>query len=210
MSSTFRTALAGTRFYPLSDRNLSQLSHAEQVAHLAMEGARMVQLREKQLSAAEFLTEAAAALRVARDAGVKIIINDRVDIALALEADGVHLGQDDLPPEAARRILSPNAIIGFSTHNSVQARLALSLPVDYIAVGPIFVTSTKQDSEIPLGLDELRRIRQVVGEMPLVAIGGITAENSQAVLDAGADAVAVISDVWVSRNGFAARAPHLL
>ena len=86
-------------------------------------------------------------MRVARERGLKVIINDRVDIALALKADGVHLGQDDLPPEAARRLLGPEAIIGFSTHNLDQARLAAKMPVDYIAIGPIFATSTKQGSE---------------------------------------------------------------
>lgn len=210
MSSTFRAALAGTRLYPVTDRHLSQLSHAEQVPHLARKGVRIVQLREKLLSASEFHTEAVAALRVARDLGIKIIINDRVDIALALEADGVHLGQDDLPPEAARKILGPDAIIGFSTHNLEQARLAMDMPVDYIAIGPIFATLTKPDSENPLGLGELSRIRQVVAEIPLVAIGGITADNSQAVIDAGADALAMISDLWGSQTSPADRVSHLL
>jgi len=210
MSATFRTALAGTRIYPLTDRYLSQLSHAEQVSQLARQGARLVQLREKLLSPAEFYSEAAAALRVARDLGVKLIVNDRVDIALALKADGVHLGQDDLPPEAARRILGETAIIGVSTHNAEQARLAMNMPVDYVAVGPIFATSTKENAESPLGLLELRRIRQAIGEMPLVAIGGITSDNSQAVIDAGADAVALISDIWKSQGRLADRAPHLL
>ncbi|HWN08914.1 MAG TPA: thiamine phosphate synthase [Pyrinomonadaceae bacterium] len=210
MSSPFRTALAGTRFYPLTDRYLSKLSHAEQVAHLARQGARLVQLREKLLSPAEFYVEAAAAIRVGRDLGVKIIINDRVDIALALEADGVHLGQDDLPPEAARSILGEKAIIGFSTHNVEQARQALQMPVDYIATGPVFATSTKANAEKPLGLLELSRIREVVGETPLVAIGGITSENSQSVIEAGADAVAVIRDIWASQNSLADRTSYLL
>lgn len=210
MSAIFRTALAGTRIYPLTDRSLSQLSHAEQVSHLARQGVRLVQLREKLLSPAEFYSEAAAALRVARDLGVKLIINDRVDIALALKADGVHLGQDDLPPEAARRILGEAAIIGFSTHNAEQARWALNMPVDYVALGPIFATSTKENAESPLGLLKLRLIRQAVGEMPLVAIGGITAENSQTVIEAGADAVALIGDIWKSPSSLDDRAPHLL
>ncbi len=133
-----------------------------------------------------------------------------MDIALAVEADGVHLGQDDLPPDAARSILGEKAIIGFSTHNVEQARQALDMPVDYIAIGPIFATSTKENAEEPLGLQELRRIREVVGDMPLVAIGGITSENSEAVIEAGADAVALISDIWTSQSSLADRAPHLL
>lgn len=196
MSSTFLNALAGTRLYPLTDRCLSGLSHGEQVSHLGKQGVRLIQLREKLLSPLEFYREAARAMRVAREQGVLIIVNDRIDIAIALKADGVHLGQDDLPPEAARRLLGRNAIIGFSTHNLEQAQLATNMPVDYIALGPIFATSTKQAAEAPVGLAGLQRVRQVVGKTPLVAIGGITSENSQQVFDAGADAVAVISDVW--------------
>jgi thiamine-phosphate pyrophosphorylase len=203
MSSNFLNALAGTRLYPLTDRNLSERSHAEQVSHLHSQGATLVQLREKLLAPLEFYKEAQAALHVARELGVRIIINDRVDIALALKADGVHLGQSDLPPEAARRILGPQAIIGISTHNLEQAKLALQLPVDYVAFGPIFATATKQAAETPTGLTALRQIRQVLGQIPLVAIGGITSENRQDVIDAGADAVAVISDIWTHQGSLA-------
>src|SRR6185295_10587904 len=104
MSANFLSALAGTRLYPITDRRVSGLSHAEQVARLGDAGATLIQLREKVLSPLDFYQEAAAALQVARARGIKIIINDRVDLALALQADGVHLGQDDLPPEAARRL----------------------------------------------------------------------------------------------------------
>ena len=194
------SALNGTRLYPLTDRPLSGLSHAEQVSQLCEGGATLIQLREKILSPLEFYSEAEAALRVARERGIKIIINDRVDIALTLNADGVHLGQDDLPPEAARRILGPDKIIGFSTHDPEQARHAAQMPVDYIAIGPIFATSTKQAADPQIGLDGFRVARQAVGTIPLVAIGGITLENSQAVLEAGADAIAVISDIWNPRG----------
>ncbi len=210
MSSIFLNALAGTRLYPLTDRCLSGLSHAEQVSHLSNGGVLLVQLREKLLSPLEFYEEAAAALLVARERGVKVIVNDRVDIALALGADGVHLGQDDLPPEAARRLLGPEVIIGFSTHNLEQARLATKMPIDYIAIGPIFATSTKQASASPVGLVGLKRVRQIVGKTPLVAIGGITSENSQDVVDAGADAVAVISDIWSSPGQLAAHTRRIL
>jgi thiamine-phosphate pyrophosphorylase len=127
---------------------------------------------------------------------VKIIINDRVDIALALKADGVHLGQEDLGPDAARRILGPDAIIGFSTHNLEQARLAAQMPIDYVAIGPIFGTSTKQSSNPSVGLEGLRRVRQTLTSIPLVAIGGITLENIASVLKAGADVAAIASDIW--------------
>jgi len=204
MSSIFLNALAGTQLYPITDRSISGLSHADQVSHLSRMSAHLVQLREKLLSPLDFYDEAAAALRVARQRDVKLIINDRVDIALALKADGVHLGQDDLPPEAARRLLGSQYIIGFSTHTLEQARRAATMPVDYIAIGPIFTTSTKQSAEAPVGLVELRQVRQVIGEIPLVAIGGITLDRSQEVIDAGADAFALISDIWSSHNEVAA------
>lgn len=196
MSSTFLDALAGSRLYPVTDRSLSALSHADQVLKLSEGGASLVQLREKKVSAAEFYAQAEEALRIARERGLKIIVNDRVDIALALKADGVHLGQDDLPPKAARRILGPDAIIGFSIHNPRQARVAAQMPIDYIAIGPIFATASKEASNSPVGLEGLRLVRQAVGKIPLVAIGGITVENRGSVLDAGADVVAVISDIW--------------
>jgi thiamine-phosphate diphosphorylase len=197
MSSTFLNALGGTHVYPVTDRSLSLLSHAEQVAQLSDGGATLIQLREKVLSALDFYHEAEAAVQVARERGVKIIINDRVDIALALKADGVHLGQDDLPPAAARRLLGPDVIIGFSTHNPQQAMLAAKMPVDYIAIGPIFPTSTKQTSNPTVGIDGLRLVRRAVGTLPIVAIGGITFENSETLLNAGADAVAIIRDIWM-------------
>ena len=196
MSSNFLDALAGSRLYPLTDPSLSGLSHADQVLQLSDGGASLVQLREKNGSPAEFYAQAEEALRIARQYGLKVIVNDRVDIALALKADGVHLGQDDLPPEAARRVLGPDAIIGFSTHNPSQAEVASQMPVDYIAIGPIFATASKEASNSPVGLEGLRLVRQAVGKIPLVAIGGITVENSAAVLDSGADAVAVISNIW--------------
>lgn len=200
MSSIFLDALASSRLYPLTDRRLSGLSHAEQVSRLSEAGSTLVQLREKTLTSLEFYREAAAALVVARERGVRIIINDRVDIAAALQADGVHLGQDDLPPAAARRLLGPQAIIGFSTHSLEQALFAATMPVDYIAIGPIFETSTKETPDPPIGLQGLSLVRQVLGKIPLVAIGGITARNRQEVLDAGADAVAVIRDIWSPKS----------
>jgi thiamine-phosphate pyrophosphorylase len=132
---------------------------------------------------------------MAKPRNAVIIINDRADIALAIKADGVHLGQDDLPPEGARRMLGDDAIIGFSTHNLKQAREAIQLPVDYIAFGPVFATSTKQNPDAIVGLETLRRVRDIVVDHPLVAIGGITLENAEEVLNAGADSVAVISAI---------------
>jgi len=210
MSSKFLRALAGKRVYPITDRHLSKLSHAQQVGKLVEGGATLIQLREKTDSPAEFYNQAAAAVQVAREHGVALIINDRADIALALHADGVHLGQDDLPPEAARRLLGPAAIIGYSTHNLKQAKLAAHLPVDYIAIGPIFATATKVSTNPPVGLANLSLIREAVGSIPLVAIGGITVENMNAVLDAGADTVSLISQIWTIEARFNSKMRQIL
>jgi len=210
MRNAFLDALAGTRLYPLTDRRLSGLSHPQQLLKLSKGGATIVQLREKTLSPREYYREASESIRVARKRGLKIIINDRVDIALALKADGVHIGQDDLPPQAARELLGSDVIIGFSTHNLQQAKLSTRMPIDYIAIGPIFSTVTKKLTLPPVGLEGLMQIRQAVGEIPLVAIGGITFENSQEVLDAGADAVAVISDIWASSGQVVPQIERLL
>ena len=143
----------------------------------------------------EFYEHAIAAVEVARRSGVTLIVNDRVDIALAANAHGVHLGQDDMPPDAARQLLGDEAIIGYSTHDIEQATRALSLPIDYLAIGPIFATSTKTDTSPVLGLDGLRAVRKAIGAVPLVAIGGISAANAREVIEAGADSVALISGV---------------
>ena len=191
------------KLYPVTDARLSGLSHAEQVARLRDGGARFIQLREKHLPPRQFYSEVEAAIAVARERGVRLIVNDRADIALALGADGVHLGQDDLDPPAARRLLGDNFIIGYSTHGVAQAIEAARLPVNYIAVGPIFDTRTKDNPDAVVGLDGLRRVREAVDpRLPLVAIGGITQETARAALDAGADSVAVI--------GALLRAPELI
>lgn len=181
------------RVYPLTDVAMSGLSHAEQVELLSAGGATLVQLREKQMSPREFYEHAKAAVEVATRTGVTLIVNDRVDVALAANAHGVHLGQDDMPPEAARKLLGDEAVIGYSTHNIEQATKALTLPIDYLAIGPIFATSTKTDTLPVLGLDGLRAVRNAIGSVPLVAIGGISLANSREVIEAGADSVALIS-----------------
>lgn len=181
------------KVYPITDVRLTGLSHPEQVALLIAGGATLIQLREKHLSPREFFPQAQAAIEVARRHRVKIIINDRVDIALALKADGVHLGQEDMPPQAARAILGAEALIGFSTHNPAQANSALTLPIDYLAIGPIFTTSSKSNPDPVVGLAGLEQVRNAVGNLPVVAIGGITVENLPSVLEAGAACAAVIS-----------------
>lgn len=183
------------KIYPITDTRLTALSHAAQVEKLIAGGAGFIQLREKHASPKEFFAAARAAIEIARRSGVKIIINDRVDIALALKADGVHLGQDDLPPEAARRILGEKAIIGFSTHSVRQAIEAVKFSVDYVAIGPVFATGTKENPDAIVGVEGVRKVRSALGDFPLVAIGGIGIENYRAVFDAGADSLAIIKSV---------------
>ena len=181
------------KLYVITDTRISGLSHAEQVLRLSEGGATLIQLREKHKTPREFYEEAKAAIATARERNIKLIINDRADIAFALKADGVHIGQDDMPPEAARKILGDDAIIGFSTHDITQAIEAIKLPIDYIALGPIFTTVTKENPDSVVGLENLRRVREAIGDFPLVAIGGINKENAKEVLSNGADSVAVIS-----------------
>jgi len=194
------------KLYPVTDARRSRLTHAEQVSRLRDGGAKFIQLREKHLSPREFYHEAEAALAVARERGARIIINDRADIALALGADGVHLGQDDLDPAAARRLLGDRFIIGYSTHTIQQAVEAARLPVDYIALGPIFDTHTKENPHPTVGLEALRRVRDTIDRsVSLIAIGGITQTSARAALDAGADTVAVISALLDPPDEIAAR-----
>ena len=188
------------KIYPITDRQLSGLSHAEQVQRLINGGATFVQLREKHLPPIDFLRDAEVASKVAGNNRVTLIINDRVDIAMAISARGVHLGQDDMPVEAARRLVQDDTLIGFSTHTQQQLETAVRLPIDYVAFGPVFTTSTKQDHDPPVGLEQLRAVRNITADLPLVAIGGITAANVQAVLEAGADSVAVIASVVGERS----------
>lgn len=183
------------KIYPITDASLTKLSHAEQIKKLIEGGAKFIQLREKYASPTDFFESARAALKIARKHDVKIVINDRVDIALTLEADGIHLGQDDLPPEQAREILGEKAVIGFSTHNLEQALEAKNKPIDYIAVGPVFATPTKENPDEVIGIEGFKKIRKEIEEFPVVAIGGINYANFQEVLNAGADSVAVISGI---------------
>lgn len=198
------------KVYPITDVRLTGLSHSEQVSLLIQGGATLIQLREKYLSPNEFFQQAQAAIEVARPHGVRIIINDRVDIALALKADGVHLGQDDMPPGAARSILGAEAVIGFSTHNAPQAIGARTLPIDYVALGPIFQTSSKNDPDPVVGLAGLQQVRKAIGDLPLVAIGGITSKNLASVLEAGATCAAVISAALADSSRIASTTKRLI
>jgi thiamine-phosphate pyrophosphorylase len=198
------------KIYPITDTQLSGLSHAEQVARLIEGGASFIQLRDKISAPREFYREAAAALQIARNHGARLIINDRVDIALALKADGVHLGQTDVPVGAARHLLGKEAIIGFSTHNAEQANLAATLPLDYLAFGPIFLTSTKENPDPLTGLAALAEVATLKGSLPLVAIGGISHENALEALRAGADSVAVIAQLVADHTQIAENMSKML
>ncbi len=171
-----------------------ELSFVELAKKLCTGGARLLQLRVKDLPTREFLTIAHEVRLICQQAGCLLLINDRADIALAVDADGVHIGQEDLPLDAARTVLGPHKIIGVSTHDADQAVTAERGGADYLGFGPVFGTNTKATGYTARGLDQLRAIRALV-RLPIVAIGGITAERAPAALAAGADAVAMISDL---------------
>ena len=162
------------------------LAHA-----LVAGGARIFQLRAKHSSAEQTLSVARELLEILRPSGARLVLNDRVDLALAAGADGVHLGQTDLAPSVARTMTPEGFLIGLSTHNPAQVRAARNLPVDYLGFGPIFPTTSKPDAEAPQGIEGLRAVRQITTQ-PLVAIGGITATTAPEALAAGASAVAMI------------------
>lgn len=155
-------------------------------------GIRLLQYRDKSAPARELLENSVLLGGLVKKAGGTFIVNDRADVALAADADGVHVGQDDLPVELARKILGPSKLIGFSTHDLEQVAIADQISADYIAFGPIFATKSKEKPDPVVGLAGLRRAREATRK-PLVAIGGITVENVRHVVDAGADSVAVMS-----------------
>jgi len=187
------------RLYPITDVELAGCSHAEQVEQLAAGGATLIQLREKKASPREFYEAAIVAMKTARRVHVQIIINDRVDIAIAVNADGIHVGQLDLPPGHVRRLWGESRIIGVSTHTLEQAEEADREPADYIAIGPVFSTSTKQNPHDVVGLETVAAVKRLTTK-PVVAIGGITLTNARSVIDAGAESVAVISDLFSTSN----------
>jgi thiamine-phosphate pyrophosphorylase len=184
-----------SRLYPIIDRTFCQDSRAVQEWALAVvaAGCTLLQYRNKSGSARQMLDEARE-LRARLGEGIKLIMNDRADLCLAAGFDGLHVGQDDLSPEAARRIIGADRWLGVSTHNPEQLALADQTTADYLAVGPVFATSSKANPDPVVGLAGVRRARELTRK-PLVAIGGITRVNARSVIDAGADAVAVISDL---------------
>jgi thiamine-phosphate pyrophosphorylase len=189
--------------YVILDRQASGGRRLDELLDAVLAGGcRLVQLREKTMPLAGLLPIAQALRRRCREAGALFIVNDRVDLALAVEADGAHVGQDDLSAREARRLLPPPMILGVSTHNPDQARRARDDGADYVAVGSMFPTGSKIGFEL-VGPELLRRVRADI-PVPLVAIGGITRDNVGQVIEAGADAVAVISAIGSARDPAAA------
>ena len=179
-------------YYFITDTGLSREGNVSDVKSALAAGVRMVQYRAKEASTRVMLAEALELKRLCR--GALFLVNDRVDVALAADADGVHLGQDDLPYETARRLLGSGKIIGITVSNLTKALLAARQGADYLGVSPIFFTRTKPDAGLPAGLSLLREIRKAV-DLPLAAIGGITLTNAAEVIAAGADMICAISEV---------------
>lgn len=181
--------------YLVTDRNLSRGRSTVEVVIAALRGGvSCVQLREKNCSTREFISEAVALQQVLRNKNIPLIINDRVDVALTVGADGIHLGQNDMSLRDARRLVGPSMAIGISAESVDDAVEAEAGGADYIGISPVFSTATKKDTATPLGLDGIRAIRKAV-KIPLVAIGGIGLDNAVDVRKAGADGLAVVSAI---------------
>ena len=181
--------------YLVTDRGLSRgRATADIVRQAVAGGVTCVQLREKDMSARAFIAEARLLLSFLRPRGIPLIINDRLDVALAAGADGVHLGQLDMEIGDARRLAAPDFLIGISAESLGDAVRASKQGADYIGISPVFATATKKDIAQPLGLEGVRQIRAAV-DLPLVGIGGITVDNAAEVIAAGADGIAVVSAI---------------
>jgi thiamine-phosphate pyrophosphorylase len=190
--------------YLVTDRGLcGDKPLAEVVRQAVRGGVACVQLREKGLSTRAFLVEAQRIKELLAPFGVPLIINDRADVALAVGAEGVHVGQQDMPCETVRRLLGPRAIIGLSVESWEDVERAQSLPVDYLGVSPLFATPTKTDTKGTWGIEGLARIR-AFSRHPLVAIGGLHGENAAAAVLAGADGIAVVSAICAAPDPLAA------
>ena len=181
--------------YVITDAALSRgRSHVQVAAEAIRGGADAIQLRDKSASTRELVEVGFALRQLTREAGVLFIVNDRADVALAVDADGVHVGQDDMPAAIARRLLGPSKIIGVSAATPEEARQAKADGADYLGVGAIYATASKADAGLPTGPGLLGEIKQAV-DLPIVAIGGVNVHNAAEAIRAGADGVAVISAV---------------
>lgn len=186
--------------YLVTDRGLAGGKRTLDIVKAGVNGGvTCVQLREKHASTREFIEEATAVRDFLRRVDIPLIINDRLDVAMAVEADGLHLGQTDMPPETARRIAGNSMIIGVSAESVRDAVEAEKAGADYISASPVFSTPTKTDTAPPLGLEGIKEIRRRV-TLPLVAIGGLNPENIEAVIQSGADGVAVVSTIVCAKD----------
>ena len=186
-------------YYFITDSKLSRAGNLSDVLQAVSCGVEVVQYRNKNRETRQMYEEAVRLGEICRDSGSIFLINDRVDIALATEADGVHLGQSDMPCPAARKLLGPERIIGVTVHNLSEALQAESMGADYLGVSPIFQTATKPDAGKPAGITLIEEIRAQV-EIPLIAIGGINHSNAGEVVRAGADGLCAISCVVAKEN----------
>jgi|ERR1700676_236560 thiamine-phosphate pyrophosphorylase len=182
------------RLYVILDAALITSPERDCAASLAEAGVRLLQYRNKSASARQYLGSSRELAELLCPRGVSFFVNDRPDVAFLAGASGVHIGQDDLDVEQARRVVGPDKLIGVSTHNLEQFERAASSSADYIAVGPVFITSSKANPDPVVGLAFLRKVRGLT-EKPIVAIGGITLGRASAAIEAGADSVAVISGI---------------
>jgi thiamine-phosphate pyrophosphorylase len=194
------------RLYLVTDQSSAgERTLMDVVAAAVQGGVTCVQLREKQLNTRDFLAQAMMLKTLLAPHDIPLVINDRIDVALACGAQGVHLGQSDMPVLKARQLLPPEVFIGWSVETMEDVARSASLPVDYLGVSPIHATPTKTDTQKPWGLDGLRQVRSATA-LPLVAIGGIHAANARAVLLAGADGLAVVSALCAAQDPCAAAA----
>lgn len=185
--------------YAIIDPSLAVIPPVQIAAKLAGAGVRLIQLRDKRCGAGKLLAQTKELLAVLARRDARTIVNDRPDVASIAGAGGVHVGQEDLPVEEARRICGEGCWVGVSTHNIEQFREALRTSADYIAVGPVFPTSTKENPDPVVGVGFVRAARQMT-DKPLVAIGGITLQTAEEVWRAGADSVAVIRDLMSAED----------
>lgn len=194
------------RLYLVTDQNSAGDRTLDDVVAAAVQGGvSCVQLREKQLNTRDFVAQALTLKALLAPHRIPLVINDRIDVALACGAQGVHLGQSDMPVVQARRLLPPEVFIGWSVETMDDVIRSAALPVDYLGVSPIHATPTKTDTQQPWGLDGLRQVRSAT-TLPLVAIGGIHVANARAVLSAGADGLAVVSAICAAPDPCAAAA----
>jgi thiamine-phosphate pyrophosphorylase len=181
-------------YYFITDAKLSRAGNLRDVKAAVKAGVKIVQHRNKTATTKEMLDEALKLKAICKKAGVRFLVNDRVDIALACDADGVHLGNDDMPHKTARKLLSKSKIIGLTAHNVKEAREAERQGADYIGVSPVFLTDTKPDAGVPAGVELIAEVKKAVS-IPIIAIGGINLDNAEDVVRAGADGLCAISAV---------------